>query len=126
MSHDIESVYDKLNDLDTRTAIIEADFQRVRGMRKILLGLSAGFLLQVIVGAVGYGRLVEAVDASDHVDSLDYHLENHPDQSNNFDRRLTRLETLMEIVIQQQSRLLSILDSRIGSSSKDTGKESDG
>jgi len=60
------------------------------------------------------------------VDSLDYHLENHPDQSNNFDRRLTRLETLMEIVIQQQSRLLSILDSRIGSSSKDTGKESDG
>ena len=33
---------------------------------------------------------------------LEYHLHNHPDQLNQFDRRLTRLEARLEILLEQE------------------------
>ena len=36
--------------------------------------------------------------------TLEYHLRNHPDVINQFDRRLTRLETKLDILVNQKSR----------------------
>lgn len=37
---------------------------------------------------------------------LDYHIHNHPDIVNNFDRRITRIEVMLERIEANQQRLL--------------------
>ena len=47
----------------------------------------------------------------EHVEQELYdHTHNHPDVTNEFDRRITRLETQISIMIQNQERILSRLD----------------
>lgn len=53
-----------------------------------------------------------AIDARlRHVEQeIQGHLDNHPDQINRFDRRITALETRIDIMITNQQRMLDRLD----------------
>jgi len=42
--------------------------------------------------------------------TLEYHLSNHPDIANQFDRRITRLEAQYAIILANQDRILNRLD----------------
>ena len=54
--------------------------------------------------------LIERVD---HIEeNQQRHLNNHPDQTNRFDRRITALETQIQLVLQNQQRILNRLDRR--------------
>ncbi len=52
------------------------------------------------------GTEMRAVDQK-----LSYHLENHPDVINHFDRRITRIETRQDIILKNQTRIMEKLES---------------
>jgi len=102
-----------LNDIDKRLTLVEAELGRMAGTRRLTVGILAAIILQAAAGAVGYGQLLQMVEESTDPNvhaqemlKLQYHLENHPDIQNRFDRRITRIETLVEIMIQNQERML--------------------
>ena len=39
-----------------------------------------------------------------------YHITNHPDVTNEFDRRITRLETQIDLILTNQQRIINRLD----------------
>jgi tetrahydromethanopterin S-methyltransferase subunit G len=62
-----------LHDIDTRLRIVESDLTRMAGMRKILLGVSIGLVMQAIAGGIAYGQLVQSVEqmnTNPHVETL--------------------------------------------------------
>jgi hypothetical protein len=52
--------------------------------------------------------LEERVDGLE--DEVHYHFNNHPDVTNEFDRRITRLETQIELILSNQQRILQRLE----------------
>jgi len=52
----------------------------------------------------------EAALLTARVRHLEKHLVNHPDQANQFDRRITTLEVQYAIILDNQSRILDRLD----------------
>jgi hypothetical protein len=44
------------------------------------------------------------------INALEYHVRNHPDQTNQFDRRITVVETNQRVIIANQERILSKLE----------------
>lgn len=54
----------------------------------------------------------EAAALTARVTSLEYHVKNHPDMTNRFDARITRLEAQYTIILANQQRILDRLDKR--------------
>jgi len=59
-----------LHHIDTRVTIIESEVEALAGTNRWLRGIAVVLVLQVILAAVGYGRLMEQVDQL-HIDGLE-------------------------------------------------------
>lgn len=74
-------------------------------------GMAVAAVLGSSSGVGGSVIYMENIGPAEHVTelremrrTLEYHLRNHPDVINQFDRRLTRLETKLDILLQKSKQ----------------------